>query len=368
MTTTSRRLPSRRTLVAIIAGVAVLALGALAFPRPPQLSTEVTGDAALASRVKELATATDATRNTLSVALIENGRVTYAGLGADTDTEFEIGSVTKTFTSALLADSIERGEVEADTTLGDLLDLGDSPAAGVTLEQLATHHSGLPRLPLETDVLVQTLLSQYRGTDPYQWDVDQLVAQARAAALTEPAVFDYSNFGVALLGQALAAAAGTDYATLIDTRIVQPLALADTSVPIEAANLAADAPTGFAASGRGSDAWTLKANAPAGGIRSTATDMAAYATALLDGTAPGAEALEPRTDAEGLGQIGLAWFITEPDGEGAGTEITWHNGMTGGFASFVGLDRANDRAVVVLSSTAVEVDQLGFALLEGNDK
>ena len=356
--------PTTRTIVAIGAGVAVFALGALAIPQPPRLSTDVTGDAALAASVADLATATNATRNTLSIAVIENGRVTHAGLGADADTEFEIGSITKTFTAALLADAIERGEVEAQTPLGDLLDLGDSAAAGLTLEQLSTHHSGLPRLPIDTDVLVQTLISQYRGTDPYQWGVDELVAQARAATLTEPAVFEYSNFGVALLGQALAAAADTDYATLVNDRILEPLVLDDTSVPVDADALADGAPTGFAANGRASAAWTLRANAPAGGIRSTATDMATYAQALLDGTAPGADALEPRIEAGGLGEIGLAWFAIESEG----STITWHNGMTGGFASFIGLDRENDRAVVVLSSTAVEVDQLGFALLAGDNK
>ena len=96
--------------------------------------------------------------------------------------------------------------------------------------------------------------------------------------------------------------------------------------------------------------------APAGAVRSTLDDMVVYARAQLDGTAPGVDATEERADIPN-GRIGYAWHITS-DG------MTWHNGMTGGFAAWLSFDRDTDRAVVVLSDSAISVDELGASLME----
>ncbi|NKY41075.1 serine hydrolase, partial [Cellulomonas septica] len=96
-------------------------------------------------------------------------------------------------------------------------------------------------------------------------------------------------------------------------------------------------------------------------VRSTTADLAVLLTALLDGAAPGAWALDPRADLDATERVGLFWLTRSTD---VGT-TTWHNGMTGGFASFVGLDRAARRGVVVLSDVASSVDALGTRLLAG---
>jgi CubicO group peptidase (beta-lactamase class C family) len=79
----------------------------------------------------------------VSIAVVDGSTITYAGFGANEHTEYEIGSLTKTFTALLLADAIRRGEVTADTKAGALLPLGDTPVADVTLAELASHRSGL---------------------------------------------------------------------------------------------------------------------------------------------------------------------------------------------------------------------------------
>ena len=104
-----------RLVVAFVFAASVTLLGILTRPNPPALSTIVTGDAALAARVQPYL---QGPLDRVSVATIEGDTVTYANFGANNDTEYEIGSISKTFTSLLLADAIERGEVTADTPLG----------------------------------------------------------------------------------------------------------------------------------------------------------------------------------------------------------------------------------------------------------
>lgn len=343
-----------RQVIAVAAGAAVLVAGVVLMPRVPQLSTETSGDPALIDQVMD--GLDSGTRDRLSVAVFDEAGATTAHFGATDDTVYEIGSVTKTVTAALYADALDRGEVTSETALGDLLDLGDSAASRVTLESLATQSSGLPRLPSTPDVLLASVVSNFTASDPYRFGLDQLESQAEQTAVGQPG-YSYSNLGFALLGQALASAAGTEYSALVQERMFDAIGMPQSAVPVTADRLPDAATTGYTSGGRPADAWTLDANAPAGGVRSTTADMVRYGQALLDGSAPGAEALDPRADAGDLDRIGYAWFTTEG--------ITWHNGMTGGFASFIGLDRETGRGVVILSNTAVAVDDLGFALLEG---
>src|SRR5207302_11111885 len=102
--------------------------------------TSVTGDADLAARARPLLSGA---LDRVSIAVLDGTTVTYANFGAKQETEYEIGSITKTFTGLLLADAIERGEVTADTRLGALLPLAGAPVANVTLAGRASHRAGL---------------------------------------------------------------------------------------------------------------------------------------------------------------------------------------------------------------------------------
>lgn len=348
------RRPRKTTVIAAVAAIAVVAVGLVTLPRPPALSTHTSGDAQLVQSVRELLAETPGARDRLSVAVIDGRAVREAHFGSTPTTEFEIGSVTKTITGSLLAEAIARGEVQATTPLGALLDLGSSPAASITLRELATHSSGLPRLASSPRQLISAVVASYRAADPYGSTVEELVASARDARLGKKE-FLYSNFGFALLGQALAAAAGTDYSSLVAERVFAPLGMDDSFAPTSTADLAPDAATGYTEGGRVSAAWTLGADAPAGSVRSTLADLVRYTRAQLDATAPGVAATEPIAPAGSSGSIGFAWITTDA--------VTWHNGATGGFASWVGFDRDADRAVVVLSNTTASVDEVGFALM-----
>ena len=334
-------------------------------PRPPQLAEARSdgasaADLALIERVLDVKPAQVLDR--LVVVEITPDEVAVAGFGADEDTEFEIGSVAKPMTTALFAIAVERGEVTPETPVGELLDLGDSPAAGVTLEELASHRSGLPSTPGGPAAFLGQLRYVLRGADPYPNDPDAVLETARESGLGTRGTVVYSNLGVSLLGHALAEAAGTTYPELLEERLTGPLSLDATHVPLTPDALDGDAPTGWNQNGDPAAPWTLGSFAPAGGIRSTAADLSSWVGEILDETAPGLEALEPRFDAgDDLGRIGWAWYTTDVDG----TEVTWHNGITGGFATMVALDREAERAVIVLSNTSVPVDELGFVLLTG---
>jgi CubicO group peptidase (beta-lactamase class C family)/uncharacterized membrane protein len=348
-----------RTAVAVVLAAAVAVPGVLARPAPPSLSTAVTGDAALAERARPLL---PGALDRVSIAVVDGASVTHAGFGADEHTEYEIGSLTKTFTAALLADAIHRGEVTADTKVGALLPLGGAPVADATLAELASHRSGLSAQGMLLGDTVPWALRYLTHRNPFTHDRDGLLAIACTAPLGERGAFVYSNLGVALLGHALAAAAGTEYDRLVEERLFAPLGMDESSLPRTAGVLPRGAPTGYSAAGVREAPWTIGGWAPAGGVRSNTADMVRYAQALLDGSAPGTDALDPRWQF-GRTNVGYAWLTREDRGH----TVTFTNGRTGGFTGKLVLDRANHRAVVVLSNTAAEVDTAADALLTGDN-
>ncbi len=181
-----------RTVVALILAALVALLGVLARPSPPSLSTLVTGDAVLAARAQPLlAGALDH----VSIAVVDGSTTTYAGFGADEHTEYEIGSLTKTFTALLLADAIRRGEVTADTNVGALLPLGDAPLADVTLAELASHRSGLSAQGMQPRDAFPFMLRLLSHRNPFIHDVDGVLAIARRATLTGAAASSIPIWG-----------------------------------------------------------------------------------------------------------------------------------------------------------------------------
>jgi CubicO group peptidase (beta-lactamase class C family) len=331
-------------------------VSALTAPRPAGLGTPA-GDeqltAALAPHLRG--------HRRVAAVLVEGGQVRLGGFGTGEGaelegSEFEIGSVTKTFTGALLAVAVERGELGVETTVAEVLgtEAEGSAIADVTLAELATHTSGLPRLAA----------SAFLRKDPYRGrDARQVVADALAATPSGRGEQAYSNLGVALEGQLLARAAGTDYASLLAERLLGPLGMAASYAPITAENLREAARRGHGANGLPQAAWTLAGSAPAGGIRSTPADMARYLTGMIDGSAPGAaaatEVLARESDSRATA---MNWFLED---FGAGQPITWHNGMTGGYAAFVGWDPVTGRGLALLSDTARSLDDLAAGVLTG---
>ncbi|GAB3226075.1 serine hydrolase [Glycomyces halotolerans] len=321
--------------------------------------SEIHGDEQLAERLRSKL---GARHRVAAVAVVTPDETRIAGLGADLDADFEISSISKGVTGLLYADALERGDIEADTKLGELLPIGDPPAADITLSSLSSHRSGLPRLPKSAQPLRRTIALLRHGTNPYGEDLDQLTEQARGVKMRQPKP-RYSNLGFELLGHALAKAADTTYAELVRQRVAEPLGLDPFYIPATADELRPGAIIGTTRRGRPQEPWTGEALGPAGGIRASITSMARFAKALTEGTAPGMAALEPTTSFQPGTDIGAAWITIKIKGRA----ITWHNGGTGGFRSWIGIDRQTRTGVVVLTATSVSVDRHGFNLLAENN-
>ena len=359
--------PARRTVLtaAVPAAAAVVGLTALTAPRPASLG-EPAGDEQLTDA---LAPHLGGHRRVAAI-LVEDGQSRLAGFGTGEGaelegSEFEVGSVSKTFTGALLAVAVERGELLTETTVAEVLgtDAEGSAIADVTLAELATHSSGLPRLA-SAAAGGGSILAGLLRKDPYRGrDAQQVIADALDETPSGRGEHAYSNLAVALEGQLLATAASTDYAALLTERILEPLGMTSTYAPVTVGNLRETARRGHGASGLRQGMWTMDGSAPAGGIRSTPADMTRYLTAMIDGSAPGAAAAtEVLFEESGTSSTAMNWFLED---FGTGQPITWHNGMTGGYASFVGWDPSSGRGLALFSDTARSLDELAVGVLTG---
>ncbi len=295
---------------------------------------------------------------------ISYGNRASGGLPLDGRTEFEIGSITKVFTGILLANEVTRGEVRLDDRIGVLLPPGvhapEHNGIPITLVDLSTHSSALPRMP--------TNIKPADANNPYaDYTTDQLYAFLSGATLPRDpgAQYEYSNFGAGLLGVLLARKAGAPYPEVLTRRVLAPLGLADTRTslsPEQAGRLA----RGHSASLAPVAGWDFDALAPAGALRSTAQDMLQFLEEnLAPETTPLARELrlatEPRRGTTIPNtRIGLGWHITDLKGR----SIVWHNGGTGGFHSFIAFERDSGRAVVVLANASQDIDDIGLHVMD----
>jgi D-alanyl-D-alanine-carboxypeptidase/D-alanyl-D-alanine-endopeptidase len=282
------------------------------------------------------------------------------------ETIFELGSVTKVFTATVLADMVEEGLVTLDDPVQRYLPAGvELPIRGrpITLADLATQTSGLPRLP---PGLLRRSLRQRRN--PYarftQSDLERATSCTRLKSRPGERL-RYSNFGFGLLGYALARRTEQPFEQLVRERICDPLGLADTriSIPPETRDRFAD---GHNRRGRPVPHWDVLALAGAGALRSTVIDLLRFLELQLEPAAMrlgrAAQAThEPRARRGRLSQ-GLGWASLPLRGDSR--RMLWHNGGTGGFRSFVGFIEESETGVAVLSNCSRSVDAIGFRILE----
>ena len=284
------------------------------------------------------------------------------------DTIFEIGSATKVFTSLLLADMVQHGQVALDDPVSKYLPktvkMPQRNGRSITLVDLATHTSGLPRLP-------DNMTSKDPGNPYADYTVDQLYQFLSSYELKRDigSQYEYSNLGGGLLGHVLALRAGTDYQSLVISRICDPLDMRSTRItltPEMKARLAVGHDVGMEAV----ENWDLPTLAGAGALRSTANDLLKFLAANLgyvrSPLAPAMAAmLKTRRPTGGTGlEVALGWHIFTSNGK----EIIWHNGGTGGYRSFMGYDPAARIGVVALSNaqTEIGVDDIGRHLLDAS--
>jgi D-alanyl-D-alanine-carboxypeptidase/D-alanyl-D-alanine-endopeptidase len=278
------------------------------------------------------------------------------GTTPDGDTVYEIGSASKVFTGALLADMIERGRVKLSNPMQMYLPQATKEQlknpTHIIFEHLVTHTSGLPVLP--DNIQPADVMNPYAD-----YSFKQIFSFLKDHKLRrDPGEYEYSNFGMGLLGVLLASREKSTYEELLVERIAKPCGMDDTSVKLSDKQRKRLA-TPYDAALQPAKNWDFPTLAGAGGIRSTTNDMLKFVAAnLADDDKPLTKALQlthEKRHAMPDGQsIGLAWHIA-PDG------ITrWHNGMTGGYASWVAVVPERKVGVVILSNTAtMKITELG---------
>ncbi len=287
------------------------------------------------------------------------------------NTLFEVGSVTKTFTALLLADMVLKGELKlidpVEKWLPDGILLRDKTGAPIQLLDLATHRSGLPRLPSgfapsnQADPYVD-----YRETELLRylrsWAADPAV---REAAPLRGEKHEYSNLGYGLLGYVLGRAGKSTYADVLEQRVIKPLELRSTflRVPIAEQSRFAE---GHNESGSVVSHWNFDVMNAAGALRMSVRDFARYgqaAAGLIDTPLAPAFTLAMTIQAASAGDknpSGLAWLHAKAGGRGL-----WnHDGGTYGFSSSLWVDRERKQSSGVIANSSVEVTDLALHWLE----
>ncbi len=282
----------------------------------------------------------------LVIGVLQNGaRRVFAYGAARPDSMFEIGSITKSFTALALAQLVVRGRLRLDESVRALLPfpLPRPTGADITLADLATQHSGLPRLP-------PNLVPGADPANPYaHYGAAKLRAYLAKRGLARPAktAFLYSNLGYGLLGFALAASQHQSYAALVRREVTGPLGLRDTVVALTPAQRRRLLP-GHNLADAAVPAWTWQALAGAGALRSTAGDLLTFLGAQLDPPASGplSRAISLthvlRADGPPPLRVGMGWLYTPAAG------MYWHDGATGGYSAFAEFIPRERIAVIVL--------------------
>ena len=352
--------------------------------QPPQLASKVAGDkftvtGNLREAIRSLVN--NGTNAAIVIGLVSPNGTQFYGYGkmsaanhttVNENTLFGIGSMTKSFTTLLLADMANRGMVNLDDTIGKYLPPGiKSPTFNgqqITLEELATHTSGLSHDPPNMSL---------DGPGFQKYTLEQMYHALSNTNLTRlPGTkYQYSNFGMALLGSILASKVRVPYEQLVIQRILSPLGMNSTRI-----SLTKPLESRLAIGHRNGHQLPIIEDpppyAPAGGFRSTALDMAKYLAASMGLTKTNlSSAMElshlPRfnTGIGGFGghsriYVGLAWFTTyTPDTSGITQKLIWDNGQFNGYNGFIGFNPNAQRGVVILCSgvqKSLSISQIGF--------
>jgi CubicO group peptidase (beta-lactamase class C family) len=336
----------RLVLTVLVAGLVV---SVTSWGFAPHLAAARNGDPTVLARLDQQAgMGMLAGQHDMAVAQIDLGastQVRLAGLGADATTPMEVGSLTKAMTGLVVADAVRRGELRMDVPVETYLPaLAGSPSGTVTMHELVTHTAGYVEFGAAT--LRRGAWKAPWGQNFLTTDVTQMAQEASDGDLATRGTFVYSSLGAATAGQVVAAAAGMSYPELMRARLFEPLSMTHTAIESDHALVAG----GQSQTGLRVRPWIMNAYAPAGAVVSTTGDLVKLATALLDGTAPGMTALDPTTaTGQSNTRIGDFWVTSTWQ---TGQTITWHDGQTGGYTSYLGLDRSHHKAVIVLSDVA----------------
>ncbi|UZR98086.1 serine hydrolase domain-containing protein [Chondrinema litorale] len=307
----------------------------------------------------------------LSLAIIENGKVKFYGVKRENDSvsdvvnrksAFEIGSITKVFTSTLLANYALEGKLKLDENINQYLNFTLKNNTPITFISLANHTSGLPRMP--SNFMLSAMLSP---DNPYK-DYDEAKLKAyltEELTLTEEnGKPSYSNLGAGLLGYTLSKVSGKDYQTMLQEKIFSKYNMLNSTTNRN--ELKVPLVKGLDKDGDVTSNWDIKALVGAGGILSNTEDLSKFAMAQFNSANEELTLTRKKTYVDNTSyDMGLGWHVSESK---SGGEVYWHNGGTGGYRTCMALDMPRKNAVIVLSNISAfnnestKIDKLCFEL------
>ena len=284
----------------------------------------------------------------ISVAIYNENGITYNVYGADYNLnyDYEIGSITKTFTAMLVSKAIEEERINLDVSISNYLELENRYYP--TIKRIITHTSGLKPYYLS----LQKIKNYFAGgNDFYNISKEQLLKELNKTRLEERDYnFNYSNFGVSALGLVLEKVYDKNYNELLE-EYLQQLDMNNTTIATGTGNL-----SGY---------WKWNENdgyIPSGAIISNIEDMSKYLETLITSDENYViNVAEPLTDINveneiynmldvNIDSVGMTWMIDNKN------NIIWHNGSTTNFNSYIGFNRKKKIGVVVLSNISPQKD------------
>lgn len=306
----------------------------------------------------------------LSIALIENGKTSYYGIIKTNDTikaienqsnVFEIGSITKVFTSTVLASLVEDGKIKLDDEINSYYEFPFKDNIKLTFVNLANHTSGLPRLPGNLDFADEN--NPYKNYGKSQ--IENYLKNILTLKSNLSESYSYSNLGTGLLGYTLGLVQKTTFEELLKKNVFEKYNMKSSFTSIE--NLNDKLVKGQNKYGKISPNWDFNILFGAGGILSTTEDLAKFATAQFN---PGNKELaltrNPTFDINDHLKIGLGWHLLKSSN---GEDLGWHNGGTGGYSSSMIANLSAHTAVIILSNVSAAhprmgaIDELCFELI-----
>lgn len=309
-----------------------------------------------------------------SIAVVANDSTKYYGVLRTNDTLrhqrneesiFEIGSISKVFTSTILAQQVIENEIKLTDNINQYLDYKLNNGINISLRSLSNHTSGMPHMP--SNAILGTILNP---SNPYKnYSEEKLEEYLREGLQMDyPAgeKSQYSNLGAATIAYVLSKHANKDYQTMLDENIFSNYQMMHSFTSRSSINMPLI--KGLNPNGSPASNWDLGAMVGAGGILSTAKDLTKFVQAQFDTANHALHLTQQVTYADSSGvKTGLGWLISRGNN---GNDWFWHNGGTGGYKSCMLFDPTNEIGIVVLSNissfhrNSKNIDHLCFNLAE----
>lgn len=307
----------------------------------------------------------------LVIGVVKNGKVYLKGYGTtqkgenispDSSTIFELASTSKLFTTSTLQILIDNGELELDDKIQKIL--GDNLklpliAQKTTLQHLATHLSGFPSIP---NSFIAKMTDE---TNPYKDLVTQDIYDylKSCEGKQNDGTFEYSNFGMGLLGHLIELKTEVKYEQLVKEKLLNPIGMKQTFVTVDSTKKSKIS-QGHDENGKPAPIWTDNVLTGAGSFLSNGNDMIKFLKAnLKDNASPISKSLLSTHQQQSEGETALGWILPSFTDKLIGNQnIVWHNGMAGGYSSFIVIDKVNNYGLFILSNKSIDATKIGMLL------